>query len=403
MRLGAIFGLAIVVVTIIVWLVFAFSNSKITKRLFSIFLIGACGGILIFSYFFEAYRFLRLDLQAHYQLLDRMVVGGWSYAVNKSMYSDLFVYNTFAYLISLTKNYALLQTIPLLIDFLVFSYIYFDVIKRQQGNDARIDAKHAFFVFFLWITTFGLKLALVGIRCVLAIALCALAIYNEYILGKKKIMSIILYVAASFIHYFALMAILLRLFSLIKRKEMLVVIFLAVAAILRPILVSLNESMDNSYFNYMIARVVETLPSFSLSQIGETSGGAIQIVYIAFIVIDIYLIYISRYTLKNTRGLLSDQTTEVSYGRKLCSFCYTVGLMGLCMAVNYVFMERYMYIVAWALLMLGGYYSKAALKNRHQNYALITFLMIFVLLFVFFFNDIYLLIVHYVGDYFLAI
>ncbi len=403
MRAPAILGLAITIVVLIFWMIIAFKGLKISKSFLLVLLSFLFLGLLIFAYFFGlSSSSLRTDLDAHYEILDAMQSGGWDYVINGSQYADLFVYNTYAYWISLSGNYALLQTIPLLIDFIVFLYIYFDIIKRHRQGKNIVDAREALFVFFLWITVFGIKLAIMGIRCVLAVALCVLAVYNEYVRSKHRMFSLLLYVAALFIHNFAMMVILLRLFSLIKKKWILLTAFIFMILIGRPIFLFLNESIDVPYFNFIFKRVLGTLPSFSFAQIGETSGNAIQLVYIGFIIIVLYLTYISRYAIKNyqTMGLI--EGGEKKHFIRLCNFCYTIGLIGLPMATNYLFLERYMYLVAWGLLMIGFYYIRVAIKKKNSNYAWLSLVMSFVLLFVVFFNDIYLFMVYYTESYFLA-
>jgi hypothetical protein len=55
------------------------------------------------------------DSIEHFKILDGMRLGGLEYVKNESQYADLFVYNYFAYLISLLPLYMqnLLTTIPL--------------------------------------------------------------------------------------------------------------------------------------------------------------------------------------------------------------------------------------------------------------------------------------------------
>lgn len=404
MHIGAIFGAILVVGCSFVWFLFAVKDLKISKGLFLSLISLILLGIVVFGYFFEAIGD-KLDLSRHYDLLNKMREGGWNYAQNESQYKSLYVYNTFAYIIAVSGEYALLQTIPLIIDCCIFLYIYLDVVKRHHSDSNFISAKDSLFVFFLWIATFGLKLAIIGIRCVLAVALCALAIYQECIRGKHKIFSLLLYLAAIFTHNFAVLIIIIRVLSRLKFKKTLAVVALFVMLFGNTIFELLRNITTNDYLRFIFTRLMQTFDKFKVgSNVASTSGTAFVLMWGGFVLITVYLIYVSVYTKTfYPRENLLNKKDAKSF-LKVCDLCYTIGLLGLPMFFNYLYMERYMYIIAWAFLMIGYYYVKAVdgqTQRRTLNFS-ITVFAVLISSFVLFFNDIYQIMVNYIGFYFLG-
>ena len=402
MHIASIVSLIVLVGSGLTWVWGAVKNWKFNKNSFIVFVSIILTSIVMFAYCFEA-KNDGLDISRHYQLLDQMKQGGWKFTQEESQYSSLFIYNTFAYLVAVGGNYAWLQTIPLIIDFAVFLYIYLDIIKRNNRKSNCISLKDSLFVFFLWISTFGLKLAITGIRCVLAVALCALAVYQEYILKKNKILPIALYVIALFIHNFALWVIAIRLTLFFKKKGFIAIALFLVIAFGEAAVQFLYDNVSNEYLKFVFSRILETFSSFQWgSDYLQKSGTAFFMMWGCFIILTLYLLYMSNYMRKYYQQ--ERNLNKQHYTNNLSDFCYTVGLMGLPMAFNYLYMERYMYLVAWALLMIAYYYLKTVRTQRLQQekHFWIMSGMSLVCLFVVFFNDIYLFMVNYIGFYFLA-
>ena len=386
----------------LIWIFAAVKDWSLNKTHFLTLILTILASILAFAYFYEPNGG---DLSRHYELLDKLKQGSWKYAQNKSIYSSLFIYNMFAYVVAKNGNYALLQTIPLVIDFAVFLYIYLDVLKRNRGNASTISAKDSLFIFFLWICSFGLKLAVTGIRCVLAVALCALGIYEEYICRKNKIISIVLYLIALYVHNFTAWVIVVRLLIYVKKKGAMAMILFLVLLSGETVLQFLYDTFNNEYIRYVCSRVMDTFNEFQFG--GEElqkSGTAFVIMWAGFVLMTGYLVYMARYVKKYYLQTVTLEKEEKQYCLHLFEFCYTVGCAGLPMAFNYLYMERFMYLVSWAFLMVAYYYLKtvrAQQKKQDSNFVIMSG-MTLVCLFVIFFNDIYIFMVNYIGYYFLA-
>lgn len=402
MHIASIISLIILAACMIIWIFAAIKNSKFNKNMLTIMISTILVSIVTFAYFFEPNGG---DLSQHYELLDLMKQGGWKFAKSESHYSSLFIYNTFAFLIAKNANYALLQTIPLIVDFAILLYIYFDVIKRNNFNSKTVSAKDSLFVFFLWITTFGLKLAITGIRCVLAVALCTLAIYNEYICKKNRLFSFAMYVAALFIHNFALWILIIRLAMIVKKKIVMAFAFFVVILFGQVVTQSLYDKVSNDYIEFIFSRILDTFNDFQFgSEHLQEAGSALHMVWGSFILLVFYLLYMSLFLKKHYKPMDASNKNEQEYTKNLFNACYTIGLLGLPMSFNYLYIERYMYLIAWAFLMISYYFLKttrSCSSKKRDNFCIMT-VMTFVCLFVVFFNDIYILIVNYLGYYFLA-
>ena len=120
-----------------------FSEGTMSKKAGGKYLGAIIVLLVVFSFVFEPKSFIRWDLLQHFYLVDKMRYGGLDFALNESQYSGLFVYNYFAYFISLLpeKLQNLLTTIPLIIDLLIVRYIYkktFEKYLTDASGKARV-------------------------------------------------------------------------------------------------------------------------------------------------------------------------------------------------------------------------------------------------------------------------
>ena len=89
--------------------------------------------------------------------------------------------------------------------------------------------------------------------------------------------------------------------------------------------------------------------------------------------------------------------TEDGYCKNVANFAATVGAVAIGLSFNYLYLERFMFLMSFALLLI------TPLHNRGKNSINIGNLILLPMtLFLFFFNDIYLFMVNYVGSYFLS-
>ena len=328
------------------------------------------------------------DLIEHFKVLANMRSGGWEYATQESQYADLFVYNTFAYIISLlpTSSQNLLSTIPLIIDFAIVAYIYKQIFEKYLPD---ANGKSRILSVLLWLFTFGIKLAITGIRCSLAVSIATLAIYLELIQKKKKILPILLYLIAMFIHNFALVVISVRLLTMLKKPILIMASSLIVSLTLEPLSRLIVTNVNNQYIAFSFRRILETVEKMSFTSALQSFNGATLLVYICVITIAIYLFVIST--------KLKQNNADGSYCKIVANFTATVGAVAIGLSFNYLYLERFMYLMSYALLMITPIHNNNKIGIKKENIFIIP-----IALFVFFFNDIYTFMVNYVGNYFLS-
>lgn len=373
---------------IIILCLFLFFDGKISKAMGKATLLFLASLFVIFSLIFKPNEFIRWDLIQHFQLVDNMRAGGFNYATQESQYADLYVYNYFAYFISLLPKQCqnLLTAIPLTIDFAIVGYIY-----KESFNEYLPDTsgKTRILSIALWLFTFGIKLAISGIRCSLAVSIAVLAIYMELIQKKNKYCSILLYIIAIFVHNFALVVILARLLTAIKKPILIMISSFTISLLLEPISRFIVARVSNEYLSFSFKRILETVTDMNFISALQSFNGVTLIIYMCFIALSVYLFVIST--------KLKQQYTKDGYCNRVANFAATVGALAIGLSFNYLYLERFMYLMSFALLMITPLHNRSKNSINVENLFLLP-----MTLFLFFFNDIYLFMVNYVGNYFLS-
>lgn len=362
---------------------------QISLRSFNIILLLLCGLILILAACFVPETFIRWDLINHYEVLEGMRAGGWHYAVTESTFKSLPVINIYFYLVSRLPINWPLQVIPLLVDFSIFYYIMKDSLVKNSKNRRTISIQIAVFVIIAWFSTIGIKLAITGIRTTLAVSLCTLAIYLEYVHKKRRVFSIWLYILASFIHYYALFCIAVRLACKIKNKKIVFFSVIGVTIFAEQLIRILMQMFTNQYINQALWQANRYLKWFSIANFIKHESLATISVYICFVIISVFALFVA---LKSKKMYITNE-----YSVKIIGYLEVVSMITLAMSFNYLFIERTMYILAYALLMALPIYLT---KVRRTPY--INLMMSVIFLWLIFFNDIYMFMVNETGVYFLA-
>lgn len=380
--------LALLGMTVLVLCICMVSDGHVSKELAGKALAFLSVLFVFFALIFEPDNFIRWDLLEHFKIIDEMRSGGWHYVTTESQYVDLFVYNYFAYFISLLpKSFQnLLTVIPLIIDFIIVTYIYKKIYNEYLPET---NGKTRVLSVFLWLCTFGIKLAISGIRCSLAISIAALAVFLELIQNRRKKLSIFFYVISLFVHNFAIVVILVRLATKISNTGIKILLSLGISLALEPVAKFVVDNLDSNYLVFSFNRVLETVQDTGFLTAVQTFNTALFLVYLCFVAFAIYLFVIS--------ARAKQIYTEDGYAKRVSDLAVTVGAVAIGLSFNYLYIERFMYLISYVFLMI------TPLHNRHKNGINIgNILVIPATLFVFFFNDIYFFIVNYVGSYFLA-
>lgn len=385
----AVICLSLLMLVLVINCFLLFSNNTISKRSGKTLYLVIAFFFVGFSFFFSPQNFIRWDLLEHFKVINEMRSGGIEYATKQSQYSDVFIYNYFAYFISLLPKRLqnLVSTIPLIIDFSIVGYIY----KRIYNvHIVKANGKTRILSVLLWFCTFGIKLAITGIRCSLAVSLVVIAIYLFVIEKRKKILAVLLSIIAVFVHQFAVVVIVVGIFSKIKKPVVLLISMLLIAIFLHPLAQFIVNNTSNAYIKFSFNRVLETENYFGCFEAIKKFSTSQLLVYFGFIIMSICLYYMS---LKAKCVIW-----ENSYCGNVIDFTNAVGAVAIGLAFNYLYLERFMYLVSFAYLLVVPIYNCGNERIRNLNLLILPIAM-----YILYFNDIYIFMVNYIGRYFLAI
>lgn len=157
----------------------------------SLFFLIIALGIIAFS----TYPSAGTDLSRYYVEVNLMRELGKTYAFGDSLYKTTPVANALFYLVSLTEANNLLPCISTLILFSLLFYINLRILKELE-----IPVKYFCLFFVLFLSICSLRAMLTGIRQGLACSVMAVAIYYDFILKKKNIQMLLLYLCSILVH-----------------------------------------------------------------------------------------------------------------------------------------------------------------------------------------------------------
>ncbi len=381
--------LSALVVVLFLDFIFLFSEKKVSpsvggQSLFFLALI-----VVVFSFIFEPRDFVRWDLIEHFKVVDAMRENGITYVLEESKYVDLFVYNFFAYFISLLPKSLqnLLTIIPLILDFIIAGFIYKKLFKKYFSDT---NGKVRVLTIIIWFFTFGVQLAVSGIRCSLAVSLSVLAVFLEYIEKEHKGFAIFLYIVAVFVHSFAWIIVLIRLFAKVKHKYWVVIFSLGFSLGLEPVAKFVVERTSSNYIKYSFERILDTIENMGFVTAITTFARSTLAIYFCFFLLAVYLCVIS--IKAGRRCKENDQYKDIT------NFVSVIGLVAIGLSFNYLYLERFMYLMSYAFMMIIPMHNQEKKGINTENIIVLP-----ISLFLFLFHDIYLFLVNYVGYYFIRL
>ncbi len=227
------------------------------------------------------------DLYRHYEEIDKIRLYGLEYAFEEGIYKQYYVISLLFYLVSLQSNNNLLVIISLSIEFL----IYFSVLKYFINKGTIKKSNTILLCNIYFFATINLVQAVSGIRNILAFMI---ALYGVFITmyKNKKILPIICYLLAVFIHPFSLMIVLIYFISKLKFKKCIFVILILWGFFYNEI-ISLLLSIDTPYFE-------ELTENFKMYQTMKVdSDYRIIFLQVFLTVFGVYLIYKNKTIKKN--------------------------------------------------------------------------------------------------------
>lgn len=360
------------------------NDSTISVRQYKVLIIIFSICMLVFIYYFVPNSVIRWDLFVHYDGVNALRGHDFSYALKNSGYGTYYLATLYFWLISRLPDNTLLPFFPLLLDLSVFYYIFFDRLREEYGEGEDIPFSQGFFVFFAWLSTFGIKLAISGLRCVSACALVSLAIYL-YCKKKKIVVLVFLLIVAALIHSYALIIIPIVLFSKIKNKVPVVIVMIGVNLLGARALELVKSVLPASmvYARVSLMQAIRYWDLYSIQAIYKRSGLGMAILFICMITYVGLIFLISK--------SYEERISQDSYANiMIVEYTQTISLFALGMCFSYLFMERTLYLISYASVMLFS-----VRRDKYSVNSIVKVFMVGVLIYIFYSNDIGTFIANY--------
>lgn len=360
------------------------NDITISVRQYKVLIIIFSICMLVFIYYFVPNSLIRWDLFVHYDGVNALRGHDFLYALKNGGYGTYYLATLYFWLISRLPDNTLLPFFPLLLDLSVFYYIFFDRLGEEYGEGESVPFSQAFFAFFAWLSTFGFKLAISGLRCVSACALVSMAVYL-YCKKKKILIPVFLLIVASLIHSYALIIIPIALFSKIKNKVPVVIVMIGVNLLGVKTLELVNSVLPASmiYSRVSLMQAIRYWDSYSIQAIYERSGLGMVILFVCMIAYVGIVFLISK---SYEERISQDSYTNIM----IVEYTQTLSLFALGMCFSYLFMERTIYLISYASVMLFS-----IRQDKYSINLIIKMFMVGLLIYIFYSNDIGTFIVNY--------
>lgn len=366
-------------------------NRRVTYKQFDVLLFILFVAILILVYEFDPRPTIRFDIIEHYKTLDLMKEGGWDFAIHDGEYSNLLVTTVYFYIIQAIGNYRLLPLLPLVTEFLIFRFILFDQMHRRFPD--RVPFADASFVVYTWFTTVGLMLAIVGVRCVWAVSIAVAGLYLDYVKKRRSAWVWLLYIVPVFIHSFALIVVVVRLLAMIPYRRTVTAAMVAGLLVGPMVLEKVFSVVGSGYLQYMVYLIMKYWEAMNILNWFFGVSNSTRTILICFVIVLGYLFYML-WQIKRC-GDIGDPEDQ-----RILNLGETAAYLSLVMLFNYLFLERYMYLICFVLVIIMTWYLRCRKKTLSND--LVNLFCGLVMLWLFFFHDIYIFLVNFTGVYFLA-
>lgn len=367
------------------------ADCVISIRQLDIILFFCFLAILILVFNFDPRQTIRFDINEHMKAMDIMKIKGWDYAIHSSEYEGLYIICAYFFLIIAIGNYHFLPILPMLIEFIIFRYIIVDRI-RSDGKTT-VPFKDIGFTMYIWICTYGLMLAMTGIRCVLAVSVMFLAVYRDYIKNNRGVFTWILYVIPLFIHSFSLIMVLVRVFAMVKKKNRFIIPIFLLLVLSQPILNVAYSVFRGGYIGIVITKIGNYWIRRNMIRWIAGVTNAAKTVAISYLIVMFYYSYVV-ISIRKCRELFTEAE------KRIYSLAVSVMYIGLAVSFNYLLLERFTYVLSWSFLIIMPLYHR--FRMRTLSNTLINIFASLVMFWLFFFHDLYMILVNFTGVYFLA-
>ncbi len=391
-------GLFVIGVILLILILFSIRNDTyISIRNFAVLFLVLSVAMAVMVYNFDMSDKIRWDLWIHYDTLSKMQKQGLDYVLHESEYKNLIFINAYFYLVALIGDFKLLSVLPVFIDFLCAFYMIQDQLRLRYGKT--VPVAHCAYVSGLWFMSYGLALSISGVRCVLAMALGVLGLYLEYYKREHRGFGVFLYIAALMTHSLGAAIPLIRILLFVKKKILLLIALIAGCILFAPVASVLSSVLSFSYLKYLLFNIAKYWTSFGTVVWFLGKPNSERSVYLCYIIICFFNLYMVVRIRKKyaDRPEDRDESRETYRAWNLLSTIAVLYVTGL---FNALFTERLTYILAYSFPLSVPLYLGAVEHNRRNTVLHLFMLAIF--FWMFFFKDLYMILVNFTGSYFLA-
>ena len=167
-------------------------------------------------------------------------------------------------------------------------------------------------------------------------------------------------------------------------------IALGIGFAIEPISRFMINNVNSGYLRFSFSRILQTMEDRSFISAIKNFDLALLLVYFCFIALSIYLFVISLRAKEKYKD-------EDGYKKTIANFTATVGAVAIGLSFNYLYLERFMYLVSYAYLMI------IPIHNEKKEMSWENIIVLPVAFFMFMFNDIYTFMVNFAENYFFAL
>ena len=178
------------------------------------------------------------DLYRYNIILDEMNSFGKSFFEYRSYFGEISIVEYYFYLFSNPILKKFLPVVTVLIFYSTLLYIYYKENKRYEKGKNLFNRYNKLMYLILIVSCIFFRKVVSSIRYFLAFAILALAFYRDYTESKKNILTIVLYIISTLLHYCVIPFIAIRILfnkkiKLLKYKWLVVVMPVIVMFILK--------------------------------------------------------------------------------------------------------------------------------------------------------------------------
>lgn len=376
--------LVIIALIVYMFILGSYRGNSINSDVFSKIWILITLIAFIMAFIFEPNPSLNLDLLRLNARLDAIRSFGLENALKYSGFEGLYIFENWLYLVSLTEYNSLLTAVPFAIDVYIFGKIVSNILRKVKV----MKFSYLTFGLFTWVSLIGLKLAITDIRCVFAMTICCYALYLEFIKNECKFFSILLYLVAFFTHHYAVTFLISRVIVsiIIKIKSKNKLLFFTFVTLLIPIFIN-SIVTDMGFYNDYLTLVIRKFVGYQDRAYFVDNALSQKILYISMLIV---VLYSSLFSYSNLCFYKNEQDTQsIAYKSSLALLSISILLLGF--FNNYLMIERGLYILS-GLFPIAYLLMPEKLHHKRNPYILIP-----ILLYILFINDINTFIVNKLG------